>query len=110
MMLEVSDTKPLTTNDFLVKAAAELTKAALDAANSARKAVLRKNAAIAASHAKDRDGVHTVVTGDTLADLAEYYYGDRSKYTVIFKANQPLLTDPSLIYEGQVLTIPATAD
>jgi nucleoid-associated protein YgaU len=32
------------------------------------------------------------------------------KYTVIFEANKPMLTDPDLIYPGQVLRIPPLAE
>ena len=49
---------------------------------------------------------HEVVSGDTLSKIAKYFYGDPMKYPVIFEANQPMLTDPDLIYPGQVLRIP----
>ena len=49
---------------------------------------------------------HTVVSGDSLWNIAKYYYGDGSKYTAIFEANKDKIQNPSLIYEGQVLTIP----
>lgn len=50
--------------------------------------------------------MHTVKPGDTLSEIAQKYLGDASRYPEIFKANQPLLTDPDLIYPGQVLRIP----
>ncbi len=49
---------------------------------------------------------HTVVRGDTLSKIAKAYYGDAMKYPQIFDANRPMLTDPDLIYPGQVLRIP----
>lgn len=49
---------------------------------------------------------HEVQKGDTLSKIAKHYYGDAMKYPVIFEANQPMLTDPDLIYPGQVLRIP----
>lgn len=49
---------------------------------------------------------HTVVKGDTLSKIALAVYGDALKYPIIFEANKPLLTDPNLIYPGQVLRIP----
>lgn len=51
--------------------------------------------------------LHVVVSGDTLGAIAKAHYGDASKYPVIFEANKPMLTDPDLIYVGQVLRIPA---
>jgi len=50
---------------------------------------------------------HTVEKGDTLSKIAQKVYGDMMKYPVIFEANKPMLTDPDLIYPGQVLRIPA---
>lgn len=50
---------------------------------------------------------YTVVTGDCLWNIAKYFYGDGSKYTVIYNANTDKISNPNLIYPGQVLTIPA---
>lgn len=49
---------------------------------------------------------YTVVKGDTLSKIAKELYGDAMKYPVIFEANKPMLTNPDLIYPGQVLRIP----
>jgi nucleoid-associated protein YgaU len=51
--------------------------------------------------------MHVVQRGDTLSAIAKEFYGDAMKYPVIFEANRPMLTDPDLIYPGQVLRIPA---
>ncbi|NNC54214.1 MAG: peptidoglycan-binding protein LysM [Pseudomonadales bacterium] len=50
---------------------------------------------------------YTVKSGDTLGKIAKNFYGDASKYPVIFEANQPMLADPDKIYVGQNLRIPA---
>ena len=50
--------------------------------------------------------MHAVVSGDTLSAIAQKYYGDASKYPVIFEANRPMLSNPDEIYPGQVLRIP----
>jgi nucleoid-associated protein YgaU len=52
---------------------------------------------------------HTVQKGDNLWKVAEAAYGKGKggKYTVIFEANKPMLSNPDLIYPGQVLRIPA---
>jgi LysM repeat protein len=52
---------------------------------------------------------YTVVKGDTLSKIAKQYYGNASKYPVIFEANRPMLTHPDKIYPGQVLRIPPVA-
>lgn len=49
---------------------------------------------------------YTVVKGDTLWAIAKKYYGDGSKYTVIYNANKDKIRSPSLIYPGTVLKIP----
>lgn len=49
---------------------------------------------------------YTVKRGDSLSKIAKAHYGDPMKYKEIFKANQPLLSDPDKIYPGQTLRIP----
>ncbi len=49
---------------------------------------------------------YTVKSGDSLSKIAKEFYQNAGKYTAIFEANQPLLTDPNKIYPGQVLRIP----
>ena len=49
---------------------------------------------------------YTVAKGDSLSKIAKEFYGDAMKYPVIFEANKPMLTNPDLIYPGQMLRIP----
>lgn len=50
---------------------------------------------------------YTVVKGDCLYNIAKKFYGNGSKYTIIYNANQGIIGgNPNLIYPGQVLTIP----
>lgn len=49
---------------------------------------------------------YTVKAGDTLWALAAKYYGSGAQYTKIFNANTDKVSNPNLIYVGQVLTIP----
>lgn len=49
---------------------------------------------------------HTVEKGDTLWAIAAKTMGNGAKYTEIFEANKPMLSDPDKIYPGQVLRIP----
>lgn len=50
---------------------------------------------------------YTVQKGDCLWNIAKKFYGNGSKYTVIYNANKDKIKNPNLIYPGQVLTIPA---
>ena len=51
---------------------------------------------------------YTVVKGDCLWKIAKKFYGNGSKYTIIYDANRGVIGgNPNLIYPGQVLTIPA---
>jgi nucleoid-associated protein YgaU len=50
--------------------------------------------------------VYEVKEGDTLAGIAEQYYGDPSLYPRIFEANLDSLVDPNKIRPGQKLRIP----
>lgn len=49
---------------------------------------------------------YTVVSGDNLSKISKAHYGDPNKYTKIFEANRPMLSNPDKIYPGQVLRIP----
>ena len=46
-----------------------------------------------------------VKKGDTLWAIASKYYGSGAQYTKIYKANTDKISNPNLIYPGQVLTI-----
>lgn len=51
---------------------------------------------------------YTVIKGDCLWSIAKRFYGNGSKYTVIYNANKSVIGGNSnLIYPGQILTIPA---
>ncbi len=49
---------------------------------------------------------HSVLQGDTLWDLAMFYYKDAWKWRKIWNANQPSIKDPDLIYPRQNFIIP----
>ena len=44
--------------------------------------------------------------GDCLWLIARQMYGNGSDYTKIFEANRDQISNPNLIYPGQVLTMP----
>lgn len=49
---------------------------------------------------------YVVKAGDSLYKIAKYFYNDGAQFHKIFLANQDKISNPSLIYPGQVLTIP----
>jgi nucleoid-associated protein YgaU len=54
------------------------------------------------------DSVQTarVVPGHTLWALSRNYYGDPTRYPVIYEANKSQIHNPNLIYPGQVFVVP----
>lgn len=52
---------------------------------------------------------HMVQPGDTLWAIAEANYGHGSEFPLIVRANPNQITDPDLIFPGQVLKIPIGA-
>jgi hypothetical protein len=49
---------------------------------------------------------HRVRSGETLSAIAMNHYGVASLFTHIVRANPAVITDPDLIFPGQVLKIP----
>jgi nucleoid-associated protein YgaU len=87
----------------------EAEKIALAVGNSVGVATVQ-NDLTSAKH-EPGSNFYTVKSGDTLWKIAEteYGHGKGAKYSVIFEANKPLLSDPDKIYPGQVLRIPPLA-
>lgn len=50
---------------------------------------------------------YTVQPGDSLALIAKQLFGQSHLWRIIFEANRNILSDPGLIYPGQVLKIPS---
>jgi len=53
---------------------------------------------------------HMVKKGDTLWDIAGFYYNDPFLWPVIYKANQDSISDPHWIYPGEVFVIPSVPE
>jgi len=51
-------------------------------------------------------GTYTVAKGDTLAGIADKFYGKRSQWNLIYEANRDRLEAPEKLKIGQVLIIP----
>jgi nucleoid-associated protein YgaU len=54
----------------------------------------------------DRVQTALVVPGHTLWALSQNYYGDPTRYPVIYEANRSQIRNPNLIYPGQVFVVP----
>ena len=55
---------------------------------------------------KNTAKTYTVKSGDCLWNIAKKFYGNGAQYTKIYNANKGKISNPNLIYPGQVLTIP----
>ncbi len=49
---------------------------------------------------------HRVARGETLATIAQAYYGDASKWAVIYSHNERYIANPNQLDPGQELVIP----
>jgi LysM repeat protein len=50
---------------------------------------------------------YTVRTGDTLSGIAQQFYGHASDWQWLYRLNRAKISDPNLIYTGQVFSAPA---
>ncbi len=55
---------------------------------------------------KKQAKTYTVRRGDCLWNIAKKYYGNGGSYPKIFNANRDKISNPNLIYPGQILIIP----
>jgi len=49
---------------------------------------------------------HRVQRGETLASIAQTYYGDSAKWAVIYQHNERYLANPNQLEPGRHLVIP----
>ena len=69
------------------------------------------SAAVASAVAASTEEVsYTVAAGDTLWKIAEKFYGSGEMWTKIYADNKLVISNPNVIYAGQVLTIQPTAE
>jgi tetratricopeptide (TPR) repeat protein len=50
--------------------------------------------------------IYTSIKGDSLSKIAGRFYGDTSKFMIIYEANKDTLTNPNSLKVGQTLVIP----
>lgn len=70
------------------------------------KATKTSTSVSSSSKASTAQRTYTVKKGDNLWKIARQYYGKGSLYTKIYEANKNKISNPSLIYPGQVFVIP----
>ena len=65
-----------------------------------------------ASLSPDMLGTERLVVqpGSSLWRIARQAYGDGVRYSVIYQANREQIRDPDMIYPGQVITVPSSAN
>ena len=80
---------------------------------AARQVTIENEAAVIPEPAPERvdnrlpELTHTVVPGDSLYAIARRILGRGSKWPKIFELNREIIRNPSLIFPGQVLRLPA---
>ena len=57
------------------------------------------------ANAAATSGDYTVAAGDSLSSIAEKVLGDKTKWEDIYGMNQDAISDPNMIFPGQVLKI-----
>ncbi len=62
----------------------------------------------AAAHpGREAARTYTVRTGDTLSGIAQHFYGHASDWEWLYHINRAKISDPNLIYTGQVFSAPS---
>jgi LysM repeat protein len=77
------------------------------AAATQRHQVTRAHLDAATHPSRQAARTYTVRTGDTLSGIAQHFYGHASDWQWLYHINQAKITDPNLIYTGQVFSAPA---
>jgi LysM repeat protein len=60
----------------------------------------------AATQTQSATRTYIVQPGDTLASIAQRFYGSDSDWTTLFQANEAKVSNPNQIYPGELLVIP----
>ena len=80
---------------------------------SVRQVTIEDNTAVISAQAPKRVDnradklTHEVVRGDNLTTIARRHLGDGARWSEIFELNRDLISNPNLIFPGQVLRLPA---
>ncbi len=71
------------------------------------KAALAHSTLDAATHAAKASQNYAVRSGDTLSSISDHVYGKPADWQWLYHVNSKTISDPNLIYPGQVLNVPA---
>ena len=71
------------------------------------KAALAHSTHGAATHAAEASQNYAVRPGDTLSSISDHVYGKSGDWQWLYHVNSKTISDPNLIYPGQVLNVPA---
>ena len=71
------------------------------------KAALAHSTQGAATHAAEASQNYAVRPGDTLSSISDHVYGKSGDWQWLYHVNSKTISDPNLIYPGQVLNVPA---
>lgn len=82
---------------------------------TASKVVIDKSVAVVEDNSRETDNApntktvttYTVVKGDSLWNIAKKYLGNGARWTEIYELNKNQISNPNLIYPGQVLIMPS---
>jgi phage tail protein X len=66
----------------------------------------KKEQKVPATEIPPRKIIHKVVSSDSLVKLSKQYYGDETKWKIIYEANKDKIKSPDLLYTGLELMIP----
>jgi LysM repeat protein len=87
----------------------DLANTDLATAESQDAGITTAEVAPAAAATAASENTYTVVTGDTLSQIAQSKLGDESRWPEIADLNKDQIDNPDLIFPGQVLKMPADA-
>jgi LysM repeat protein len=65
-------------------------------------------AAKASTETRSAARTYAVQPGDTLASIADHFYGTDNDWTSLFQANKAKIANPNEIYPGELLLVPAS--
>jgi LysM repeat protein len=61
----------------------------------------------ASTETKSATRTYTVEPGDTLASIADHFYGTDNDWTTLYQANKAKIANPNQIYPGELLLVPS---
>jgi LysM repeat protein len=79
------------------------------AATAAHVTTHANTAAKASTETQSATHTYTVEPGDSLASIADHFYGSDNDWNTVYQANKAKIANPNQIYPGELLMIPSSA-